>query len=446
MKRKVEELRENLDEFVEQTDYPVLVVGCLSDELAYVVKFLQSLEEKHKEGYFVIFPQTFASPSGYLDGIVESIRTQVTAAQPMRAERGEAPFPPIPPELADVHRPAEERLLGVLHYLRSLLPNEEDHYVVVGLLPLQCRDYEGYCRLVASIMPVPDVKPWMVPLRIVAYDNRAERRLLDAMAAQKLDKVLTFEVDFSTPALTDSLTRDVADPSLPVAERMGCLTQLAALDYSYQRYNDAVEKYGVLYKYYEAQKIPSMQAICLLGTGDTLRAAGQPAAAKEIMQRGLATALEAKALPVMINLFLSIVDVCVELNQHGEAESYADSGTKVAAGALSPLAYADLHEKKGDAQIAQGKFADGMATYNRCKELCKMYEYHHRWKAVLEKEIKLYQDAGMDAEKRNAEQQLAVIEELERRGGSRAVREQSAAAAPPPVEAAHSGSNGLTTS
>jgi hypothetical protein len=41
--------------------------------------------------------------------------------------------------------------------------------------------------------------------------------------------------------------------------------------------------------------------------------------------------------------------------QFDEAESYADSGAKVAAAVLNPFAYADMHELKGDAQMGQEK-------------------------------------------------------------------------------------------
>jgi hypothetical protein len=425
MKRKFEDLRENLDEFVEQTEYPMLVVGCLSEELAYVCKFLQALEEKHPEHYFVIFPHPFDSADGYVHGIVENLSIQIEAAKPMRAERGEPPFPPLPPDLADRRRPPEDRLHGVLEYLRGLLPNEKDHYVVVGLLPLECKNQLEYVKLVQSVMPVPDVQPWMVPLRIVVYDDRSQRIIIRGISQAKSEHVLTFEVDFSTPALTDALSVDAADTSLPVAERMSCLMQLAALDYSYKRYPEALQKYGVLHNYYAEQNIPSMQALCLVGAGDTLSAGGQPGAAKEMMQRGIALAMEHKILAVLLNGLLSIVDVCAGLGHHEDAESYADSGTKVAAGLMNPFAYADLFEKKGDAQIAQGKTGDGFASYLKCKELCKTYEYFYRWRSVLGKERNLYEQARMSKEQRETEHQLALVDELERRGGQAGIKKQA---------------------
>ncbi len=421
MKRKFDELRENLEEFVEQNLYPMLMIGCLPQELAYVIKFLQGLEQTHPESYFIVFANRFNSPSGYLDGVVESLSLQVAAAHQTRTERAEPPFPPVPPNLSDHQRLPEERLRGVLEYLRTLLPNEKDHSVVVGFLPLECQDSLAYARLMSTIMPVTEIEPWMTALRIVIYDDRSEHLLQKAMQARQIDKILAYEIDFSTPALTNALTVDASNPEIPVPERMGYLMQLAALDFAYKRHVDALQKYGVLYKYYESNEVPSMQALCLLGAGDTLRAAGKLELAKEYLQRGIALAMEHKQLAPMLNLLISLVETSFDLGHHADAESYADSGTKVAAGALNPFSYADLYERKGDAQIAQGKTAEGMATYKRCEELCKMYEYFHRWKSVLNHRIRLSKQTNMRNEQREAEHELARVLELERRGGTAAV-------------------------
>lgn len=420
MKQKFDELRENLDEFVQQDDYPMLVIGCVLEELAYVVKFLQGLDEQHPEDYILVFPQPFEDATGYLNGVVESVRVQVEAAQSLRAERGEAPWPPLPAALTDARRAAAQRLEDVLQYLRRLLPNEDEHRVIVGLLPLVCNDFDAYSQMVATVMPRSPEQPWLKAIRIVAYDHRARRRLVPAMRAAKVERVLTFDVDFSTPALTDALARSTADPSVPVPERMANLTQLAALDYSYRRYSEAFVKYGTLYKYYEQEKNPSMQAVALLGTGDTLRAAGHLDLAKMRLQQGIAIGMEHKVLPVLVNLLLSITGLCMQLRQYQEAESYADSGAKVASGVLNPFAYADFYELKGDAQIAQDKLVDGLATYKRCQELCKMYDHYDRWRSVLERQKRLYEKARMGRERREVEDELMALREVEQRGRQRA--------------------------
>lgn len=417
MKRKAEELREALDEFVSQVEFPMLVVGCLEEELVYVLKFIEGIDQSRPEAYVIVFSGAFTTPQAYLDSAVELLKLQLAGAEPVRIERGDPPFPPLPAELEDPRMPPEQRLQKILIYLGSLVPKGDEHYVVVGLLPLTCSDFPAYTRLVGTVTPVPEPAPWMAPLRIIAYDNRAQPLLKPVMERAEVDKVLYYEIDFSTPALTNALSVDAADPTLPLAERMACLHQLAAVDYAYRRYPDAIQKYAVLNEYYASVEQPEMQANCVNGAADAMRAGGQLQGAKELLQRGIALGMQAKSLPVLVNLLISMTDLCLQLRHYEEAESYADSGAKVAAGALSPTVYADMFEKKGDAQVAQNKVEEAIASYKRCEELCKLYEYFYRWKSVLGRQAALYRHVGMHRELHAAEQELAFVEEFERRGG-----------------------------
>ncbi len=425
MRRKAEELQQTLEEFVSQVEFPMLVVGCVEEELVYVLKFIEGIDQSHPKAYVVNFTGSFTTPQAYVESAVEFLRVQLAGAEPVRIERGDPPFPPLPPEVEDPRVAPEERLQRILIYLGSLVPADSEHYVVVGLLPLSCSDFPAYTRLVGTVTPVPAPAPWMAPLRIIAYDNRAEPLLKPVLERAEIDQVLYYEIDFSTPAITNALSIDAANPELPLGERMACLHQLAAVDFAYRRYPDAIQKYAVLNDYYASVGQPEMQANCVNGAADALRAGGQPAAAKELLQRGIALGMQAKSLPALVNLLISVTDVCSELGQHAEAESYADSGAKAAAGALSPTVYADMFEKKGDAQIAQNKVVEGLASYKRCEELCKLYEYFYRWKSVLSREADLYRQAGMHRELREAEHELALVEELERRGGKAGIEAEA---------------------
>lgn len=425
MRRKAEELRETLNEFVSQVEFPMLIVGCLEAELAYLMTFLQGIDQSHPEAYVVIFTGNFTTPQAYVDSAVEFLKLQIAGAEPVQIERGDPPFPPLPAEIEDPRIPPEQRLQKILIYLGSLVPKDSEYFVVVGLLPLSCSDFPAYSQLVGTVTPVPEPAPWMAPLRIIVYDDRSQPLLKPVMERAKIDQVLYYEIDFSTPALTNALSVDAADPSLPLADRMACLHQLAAVDFSYRRYPDAIEKYAVLNDYYASVEQPAMQAACANGAAEALRSGGQLQAAKELLQRGIALGMQAKSLPALVNLLTSITDLCFQLGQHAEAESYADSGAQVAAGALSPTVYADMYEKKGDAQVAQGKVADGLASYKRCEELCKLYEYFYRWKSVLAREAALYRQAEMYSELRAAEYELARVEELERRGGKAGIEAQA---------------------
>lgn len=413
MKRMVQELRETLDEFVSQCDYSALVIECLSDDLAYVSMFLDAVQETHPEAYVLVFSAPFAGADDYVDNVVQTLFLQVESAQASRAERGDPQVPPVPSDLSDRSRPPSERLRGVLQYLAELVGHDRQQVVAVGFLPVECTDVRGYAALMEAVLPIPEVEAWMLPLRIIAYDDRAERFLSARLEGHKAPNVLTYGVDFSTPALTDGLAREAADTSLPVPERMASLLQLAMIDVAHQRYAPALQKYGALHNYYDEQRMPELQAMCLHGAGEVLVGAGQLEAAKRLLQRGIGLAMAQSVWPVLLNLFTSVGSVCLRLHHHEEAESYATSGMTLAAALLNPFVYADFAERKGDALLAQDKHAEALAAYQHCAEVSKNNEYWARYKSVLAKRAEVYDAAGMKNERGEERRRLHLVEELE---------------------------------
>jgi predicted negative regulator of RcsB-dependent stress response len=134
--------------------------------------------------------------------------------------------------------------------------------------------------------------------------------------------------------------------------------------------------------------------------------------AKTRLQQGLALAMEHKSLPALVCLLSSVTKVSMTLGHHQDAESYADSGTKAAAAAINPFAYCDFFAQRGDAQVASGKVAEAMQSYDKAREQCRANEYFETWTSVLNKQIAAYGKAGMNAEVRALEDERAVVERL----------------------------------
>jgi tetratricopeptide (TPR) repeat protein len=424
LKQKFETLRETLDEFAQQDEYPMLLVGCRSQEIAYVHLFVKGLDQTLPSHLVAPFQQPFRDPAQWLDEMVGSLTAQLEVLGPERAKRGEPPCPPLPLALHDRRCPPPQRLEALLRYVVDLLPNSEDYRAVVGLLPLECKDVRAYSELVAPLVPHPQIPAWMANLRLIVWDDQEHMLLRNAVHQWQAKHVLTYADDFSTPALTDSLGKDAANTDLSLEQRLLSLQQLAALDLAYKRYGDALDKYALLHEHHHQRGEPELQALALLGAGDTLAAAGDPKTAKVRLQQGIAVAMECKSLPVLSNLLTSVIGVSMVLGEYADAESYADSGTKVAATSLNPFTYADFHQFLGDAQFAQRKLDDAVRSYTRCRELCRTYEHFSRWLEAIDQQARIYAEARgsqqVDAQLRILEDERAVVVELQRRKGAAA--------------------------
>ncbi len=422
MKQKFETLRATLDEFVVQDEFPMLIVGCRAEDNAYVLTFLQGLESTLPSHAIAGFPQPFRTPEQWVDEVIDAVRVQLEFAAPTRAARGDPAQPSLSIDLLDPRRPPVERLRDLLEFLPRLLPDQDHYRLVVALLPTKCVDIEAFATLVASIVPLLTLltsSSKLRALRVIVWDDFETAGLRTGIRSWSADHVLAYAADFSTPALTDALSQDAANPTLALDERMGAFMQLAALDYSHSRHAAALDKYAVLHEHYFQTQQPALQGLALLGAGETLDAAGDPHQAKLRLQQGIALGMANASLPLLVNLLATVARVCMKLGQFDEAESYCDSGTKVAAAAINPFAYCDFHARRGDAQLAQGKLAEAIASYNRARELCRANEHLTTWREVLDQQIRIYAEASMRNEVQLLERERDEVTQLEHRSPRR---------------------------
>ena len=409
MQRKLEEMNVTLRGFVDQRDNLLLVVGSTDAEMPYTLKTLEGLDDTAPSDLFLLFSEPFTDAPSYASRILQSLLAQMEAAKEDLAARQEAPWPPLPSVCEDAGAPPPRRIRAAVDHLASLMPAEGDSRLVFGLLPLHIDDQEGYARLVGEFIPWDGPKPWMRGLRFVARDDRARPFLIPALRKKKAPGVLLYEPDLRPEALNDALAKDAADPSLPVAERMQILVQLAGLDYAHKRYPQAIEKYIVLYDYYAENNAPAMQAVALHGVGDVLRRTGKREEAKKKYQQALALAFEVEALPVLLNLTFAIGDVSLELEDYAEAEGFFGLAQQLAGKLLNPFAKGDALEKQGIARYHKGDPDGAIAAWRDAKTLCASFDYHERRRSVLEWLITAYKDARMSAERHACEEELEAV-------------------------------------
>ncbi|WP_434391126.1 hypothetical protein [Melittangium boletus] len=409
MQRKLQELQETLRDFVNQRDFLILVVSARDDEMAWVLRTLQGLDEEMDADLFLVCHQEAGPVAQYLTAVNADIAARLELANTAREAKGEPRWAPLPARSQDTRLPPHQRLQASMTHFSSLLPAQEDHRLVWCLLPPKLKDRTGYAELVRQLLPIQGYEPWMRSLRIIVRDDRAEPLLGPMLLKIRAPGALRYEVDLSTAALIDGLARDAVDESRPVAQRMQALLQLAALDYAHRRFPQALEKYGLLYDYYAEHGAKEMQALCLQGAGDVLRQLGKPLQARERYQQGLALAIQTKVLPVLLNLGMAAGDVSLELKHYPDAEGYFDITDRVAAKALNVHAKADALEKLGIAREGQANTAGALRAWNDTATLCRSVGYPERLRSALERMARLYENAGMRQERQQCLAELRTL-------------------------------------
>ena len=412
MQAKIKELQQALEGFVQQSRRSILVIGLEESELIFVMKMLQTMDQQDNANVYGLFPEAVTkTSSAYVSEIVKSLGKQLDGVNTARMGDGKPAWPAMPPACTDMRIPPTQRLRAAILHARSLVPNDPDNRLVFCLLPQPIDAPEAYWEALSSLIPAPNSPPdpaW-AGVRLILRDDGLKPMLIPELRRQKNPHVLVYEPDLTPAALMDSMAQEAADPTLPEGERMQLLGQLAALDFAYDRLDEAAAKYGVLYGYYTRGKAPAMQALVLQGVGDILRKTGNLPLARDRYAQGLTHALETQSLPLMLGLAYNVGDLNLELKNYPEADGHLDIARTIASKSLNPKLQADAMEKMGIARMGQKRYADAVAIWNEAAEVCRGCDHRDRLCSILERLSQVYASGRKFPEQRACDQEIKAV-------------------------------------
>lgn len=424
--RRLAELRAHSEEFIWQPEDHVLLVSGVDNDMAYVLKVLEQVEGNDEASLYVMIADEYLDADTYARTVAGRCVLMYEVVNEERAKLDEPPLEPFPAEMTDERLPPRDRIVMAIEHLGARLPNPEEFRVVFALLPLTVHDWGDYAQFVADFTQLPPPAPqrdeaWPLYTRIFMRDQR-DHLLGAALVERNAKGVLNLDVDMSTDAVAGDLAEDAVDPAIPVAQRMQSVLQLANIDLSYKRFEEAIRKFALLFDYYVKADAPLMQAMCMQGVGDCLRMLEQPPKALERYQQGLAIALsaeppmpieappqeegaetEGKALhpnapPVMLNLLLSAGGTSLAMELYKDAQSYFADASKLAAKCMNPFAACDALQGEGDGHRGLGEPEDALKDWRDCETIAEKYEYYDRLVSVLERIHALYKEGHLAKE------------------------------------------------
>jgi tetratricopeptide (TPR) repeat protein len=407
MQRLIDTLRESLNEFIAQPDYPTLVLDGTDSALVLPTRILAALDRQDEANYYLLFPQPCADGSAYVGAIIDSLRQQLEVFNAELAARGRPLLAPMPLEVTDGRQPPNRRLEAVIRYMGGTLPG--DSPIVWGFLPAPLTDVSGYeAAIRALLLPAP-APPWMDRHRFIVRDQQSAPAIVAALFEQKNDRVLVLDVELDNASVMDGLVRTAQDPALPPDERMLAFFQLAAVDFSFQRYPEALEKYGAMFNYYASTGNKPMQALCLSGAGDTLRQQGRAEEALIRYQESIGIAGEDQNVPALQAGSQGAGTCCLALGSYAEAEGYLTLSNTLAGKLNNPFAKCDAMEKLGVARFRQDKFPEAVDIWLKGKNLAKQFGYAERAKAIVEHLLAACDQAGLHSERLGFERELREL-------------------------------------
>jgi tetratricopeptide (TPR) repeat protein len=407
MKRQIDALTVSLREFIAQPDYPTLVLDGSDASLVFPVRILAALDRQDDDHYYLLFPEPCGSASVYVDGILRSLAAQIEIFNAELAARQLPRWPQPPLEAGDSRQPPARRLEAIIRYMGRHLPGDEP--IVWGLLPGELTDTAGYHALIGALLIPNGVPPWMERHRFLLRDQRAAPEIVPRLEREKNDIVLIQSVELDGAQAMHELAATAQDTGLPADERMQAFFQLAAVDHAFQRYPEALEKYGASFNYYQSSGNAPMQALCLTSAGDTLLQVDRPEDALVRYQQSLAISVEDGNVPVMHAGAYGAGTACLRLGQDADAEGYLKHASDLAGKMSNPFSKCEAMEKLGIARYRQGKLDEAIDVWIKGKDLAKQFGDEARAKAILDHLIMACQQAGLVEQQREHEREHASL-------------------------------------
>jgi tetratricopeptide (TPR) repeat protein len=393
VQRQIDALVDSLRDFVAQPNYPTLVIGSTDAAVVFPSRILAAFDRQDEEAYYLLFPHSCADAGAYFDELLRMLKLQIEVFNRELAARALPPLAPLPLEVEDSRQPSARRLEALVRQLGRQLPGSSP--IVWALLPGELGDWDGYRQLIEPTLANERVPPWMDRHRFLVRDRREAPQLAAELRERGNDRVLVLDLELDAARATSGLAETAADRAQPADERMFAFFQLGGVDMAFQRYPEAVEKYGVAHEYYASTGNRPMQALCLSSAGDCLRQAGDPKAALERYQQSLALSVEERSAPLIRPGVHGAGLCCIDLGRHAEAEGYLEHSNQLAGKLFDPFGKAEALEQLGVARYRQGKVSEAVDTWLDAKRLALEFGDRQRAGSVLDRLIEACDEQGL---------------------------------------------------
>ena len=393
MQRQADQLLASLREFIDQPDYPTLILSANDASIIMPNRILGDMDRQDEETYYLLFPHNCQTAVAYMDAIAASLTQQWEVLNTELPAQNSEALPPLPVSMNDGRYPPAQRLRAAIEYFGEHLPGGGT--IVWGLLPAELHDPPGYRALVESLLALTEVEPWMERHRFLLRDLAEQPFLAPELLEKKNDRVLVMDIDFSNERWAQDLVETASDKSLPKDERMNAFFQLGVLDFGFGRLAQALEKFGVCFNFFHDTGNRLMQVLCLNMAADTMKQAGRREDALKFYQQTLALGVEDKNLPIIQMATFGAGKMSLELSKNQDAEGYLKHADDTAGKMNNPYAKCDAMEQRGLVAWRLGKIDEAVDVWLKGKDLAKQFDYKERAASILDWLIALSRQSGL---------------------------------------------------
>jgi hypothetical protein len=412
MRRLLEAINERIGSFVAQSDRLALVIGCDEPSTIPVIKIIDGLEDESDSEWYWSFKLDFEDPVQYASAVVNDFSTKHEAVRLSMKKEGMKPWPPIPEAVLSEETAPELRLRELMAFSRQLLPVPDSGSVVWVFFPINVSNSLAFAALMGETLKHKRPFPWCHHIRVILRDDLSDGEF--ERVVERSPRWEWYRPDLSVEAMERSLAEETADEKLSLDERLSALMVRAGMDYSYQRYAAALDKYHLLLRYHAGIGNAPMAAVALNGIGEVYQKLGNREEASRYYEAALipATAGEHLPVPVLLNVTLNLANLRLEQRRWNEAESYYDAAQNLAILARSGQVRIRSMENKGYSQLMQAKHREAIETWEQGMTIAENLDEESLRRSLLNRLAQAYRETKQVDKSRQAESLLVSAREV----------------------------------
>jgi tetratricopeptide (TPR) repeat protein len=362
--------------FFKQRRDLAMVIEAADNDMPAVLKTIEGVDEQVGFAWTWVFSNPFESdPAAYADKIIAEIATAHAGVDAGLRKKGEPGWPPLPASLRDPARPPAARLRSAAAVLRGLAPRVPGSVTVFGLLPSGIGNAPAYAALAAAVIAHEFPLPWCAGIRFLLRDERPA----GAMAALQGPRLCRTSMDFSPPALTAALRAESQNPALPADRRANATLIAAGIDQAHGRTDAAAAGLRTVLTHAGATGNAVLAAVAATGLAACLEQLGDVAGAERILTAALEPCLQTTPPPfmVMLNIFQPLVMIAARQGRWLEAEAHLTAIAWLAEILIMPDTHIEALDRRGMAQIRQGRIAQAETSWRHAIRLAEKSETPH---------------------------------------------------------------------
>jgi hypothetical protein len=379
VRKLFEQLMATIREFVKQRDDLLLVVPCEDTDVPLLMKALRDVDCQSAADLFLLFAEDFETPASFVDSLVVRLREEHQLTN--KSAPDAAKLPPLPNAFTDAREPSFARLEAGLEYGHGLVDVRAGQHFVWGMGPGSITDTASYLKLLAALLPDPDIRPWMQGVRIVARVPANFRLATSPLARYPRVRVRPFSIP--PDAHEAELLATADDLKAPIGERMQAEVQLGYIDLAYGRSSEAIGRFLKSLAFFQWAEVASMEALIICGLGDIARREQNLKEALHWYQCALVPAGKDGNRMLLATIVQHLAAIAFQQQRFDDAEEHYSELVAFKRAMIEEDGLAEALEWQGLSQERQEAYDRAVDSWYESALICKSFEMTERLPRVL---------------------------------------------------------------